>query len=47
MVRISTHNILIAPDTVCVYGRAHARIEQWVAEHKAPVIDLRPNFFLR
>ena len=29
-----------------MYARAHARVEQYIAEHKSKVIDLQPNWFM-
>ena len=44
--RISTANCLIGLDSTGVYARAHARIEQYIAEHKSKVVDLQPNWFM-
>lgn len=46
VVRISTANCLIGLDSTGVYARAHARIEQYIAEHKSKVVDLQPNWFM-
>ena len=37
VVRISTATVLIALDSTGVYARAHAKIEQYIAEHKSKV----------
>ena len=46
VVRISTAAVLISLDSTGVYAKAHARIEKHIAEHKLPVIDLQPNWFM-
>ena len=46
IVRISTAAVLIALDSTGVYARAHARVEQYIAEHKSKVIDLQPNWYM-
>jgi hypothetical protein len=37
IVRISTASVLIALDSTGVYAKAHAKIEQYIAEHKSKV----------
>ena len=38
--------VLIAMDSTGVYAKAHARVEQYIAEHKSKVIDLQPNWYM-
>ncbi len=47
VVRISTANVLISLDSKGVYAKAHARIEQYIEQHKSKVVDLQPNWFMR
>lgn len=45
IVRISTFSALIHTGSTGVYGRAHAGIQAYIDYHKAPVVDLCPNWF--
>lgn len=45
VVRISTCDFLIGPEVHCVYAKAHWRIEEWITQHSAKVVDLQPNYF--
>jgi uncharacterized protein YbjT (DUF2867 family) len=44
--RVSTTRSLISLESTGVYAKAHAKIEKWIAENKAPVIDGNPNLFM-
>lgn len=43
--RVSTASILIHIESEGVYARAHARVEKFIEETKAPVVDGNPNWF--